>query len=324
MGNKIRKRLLITLQEAKGEYISGEQLASLLNCSRAAIWKHIDQLRSAGFEIEGIRKKGYRLIAIPNRVSPDEILLNLKTEQLGRKIVYEEVVSSTQEIARELAIKGAEQGTLIVAEQQTKGRGRLERNWESVHSKSILLSLILRPEIPIQQTPQLTLLTAVAIAQTLEQFAIANVQIKWPNDILIENRKVAGILTELQAEADQVSAVIIGIGINVNEKAADFSKEISAKATSLYEQLRVETYRATIIQQFLLTFEKLYGIYLKTGFYPIKLLWESYSANIGDNITAKTINTVIKGRALGIASDGALKVQTANNNIEKIYSADIF
>lgn len=305
------------------EYLSGQTLAETIGCSRTAIWKHIEELRKEGFELEAIRNKGYRIIKTPESVSADEIRLGLKTKFLGQYIHYEDVVDSTQKIAYRLAYEQALEGTVVIAEEQKLGRGRMDRKWYSPRYTGVWMSIILRPKIPLSKAPQLTLIAAVAVVQAIEELTDLSPQIKWPNDILINGKKMTGILTELQAEADQINSVIIGMGINVNQKQEDFQVDLQEIATSLAIEQGTTISRAAIIRAVLTHLERLYLLYLDKGFYPIKLLWEGYAISIGKDIKARTLTNVIEGKALGITDDGVLKIMDNRGEIHFIYSADI-
>jgi BirA family transcriptional regulator, biotin operon repressor / biotin---[acetyl-CoA-carboxylase] ligase len=322
--SEIRKRLIEAFTNAGNEYLSGQFLAEKAGCSRTAIWKHIEELRKEGFVLEAVKKKGYKIVQAPENVTADEISFGLKTDFIGRAIHYEEEVDSTQKIAHRLATEGAAEGTVIVAEEQLLGRGRLDRRWHSPKYTGIWMSIILRPNLPMQKAPQLTLVTAVAVVQAIEEVTNLLPQIKWPNDILISGKKVTGILTEMQADADRINAIIVGIGINVNQNRDDFPKEIQQIATSLAAELGQEISRARLMQAVFARLEKLYQTYLKEGFFPIKLLWESYALSIGKEIIARTVTGDIHGKALGITEDGVLNIQQANGEIRQVYSADIF
>jgi BirA family transcriptional regulator, biotin operon repressor / biotin---[acetyl-CoA-carboxylase] ligase len=321
--SEIRKKLLDAFSNNDEQYLSGQTLADTIGCSRTAIWKHIEELRKDGFELEAIRNKGYRIIKTPERVSADEIRLGLKTMFLGQSIYYEDTVDSTQRVAHRLAYDQSMEGTVVVAEEQTLGRGRMERKWYSPKYTGIWMSIILRPKIPLPKAPQLTLIAAVAVVQAIEELTELTPQIKWPNDILINGKKMTGILTELQAEADQINSVIIGIGINVNQKLEDFPIELREVATSLAIEQDVLFSRSEIIRSVLTHLEKLYLLYLEKGFFPIKILWESYAISIGKTIKARTLSNVIEGKALGITDDGVLKIEDQSGEIHYIYSADI-
>ncbi|MBU5213627.1 biotin--[acetyl-CoA-carboxylase] ligase [Bacillus sp. Gen3] len=323
MQSPIRKRLLEAFTNANGEFLSGQALADILGCSRTAVWKHIEELRKEGFELEAVRKKGYRIISTMDRVTGNEIRLGLKTSKLGSMIQYLDTIDSTQKVAHQLAQEGCPEGTIVVAEEQTNGRGRLTRHWHSPKFTGIWMSIVLRPKLPPFKAPQFTLITAVAVVQAIEQLCDLQPEIKWPNDILIKGKKVTGILTELQADSDKIHSIIIGIGINVNQTREDFPEELHSVATSIAIENGGKLSRSILIQQILANLEKYYQIYLDKGFAPLKLLWESYAISIGKDIIARTVNEVIAGKAIGISDEGVLKIQDKNGVIHDIYSADI-
>ncbi|EEL51384.1 Biotin--[acetyl-CoA-carboxylase] synthetase [Bacillus cereus Rock3-44] len=283
----------------------------------------MEDLRSEGYELEAVRRLGYRIASKPDKVTSNEIQLGLQTEFIGRTVYFEESVESTQHIAAKLAYEGAAEGTIVVAEEQTAGRGRLSRKWHSPKGTGIWMSIILRPAIPVHHAPQLTLLAAVSVAQAIEKCIGVNVGIKWPNDILIEGKKAVGILTEMQADPDKINAVIMGIGINANQSKEHFADEIKEIATSLAIESGKPIVRAELMQQIFLQMEKLYEEYIKNGFSVIKLLWESYAISIGKEITARTMKETITGTAKGITADGVLILEDRTGHIHHIHSADI-
>lgn len=321
--SQIRKDLLDAFTNAGESYLSGQHLAELIGCSRTAVWKHVEELRKEGFELEAVRKKGYRILKTPEKITADEIRLGLKTKFIGKNIHYEECVESTQKIAHRFAYEDVAEGTVIIAEEQRSGRGRMDRKWHSPKYTGIWMSLILRPNIPLPKAPQLTLLAAVAIVQAIEELTDLTPEIKWPNDILINGKKVTGILTELQAEADRINSIIIGIGMNVNQVAEDFPDELENIATSLRIEQGKKISRAEMIRGIFNNLEKLYLLYLADGFLPIKLLWESYAVSIGREITARTLMQTIVGKALGITDEGVLKIEDKHGVTHHVYSADI-
>ncbi len=323
MQSGLRSKLLEAFSNAEGGFVSGQKLSEYIGCSRTAVWKHIEELRKDGYELEAVRRLGYRITKKPDKISGNEIQIGLKTKTMGRHIHFERAVTSTQKIAHTLANDGAKEGTIVVADQQTNGRGRMAREWYSPSGKGIWMSLIIRPNIPVHATPQLTLLTAVAIVQAIEELTPLKPDIKWPNDILINGKKVVGILTELQAEADQVHSVIIGTGINVNHTLVDFPEELQKIATSIHIETGKHWDRALFIQEILLKFEALYSLYLNQGFRVIKLLWEGYAISLNRQIKARTLNGVIEGKAIGIDNSGVLLIETSDGSIKQIYSADI-
>ncbi|WP_040208390.1 biotin--[acetyl-CoA-carboxylase] ligase [Neobacillus jeddahensis] len=323
MQSELRKKLLDAFTNAGEAFLSGQYLAELIGCSRTAVWKHIEELRKEGFELEAVRNKGYRIIKTPESITADEIRLGLTTNIIGSNIYYEESVESTQKIAHHLSSENVPEGTVIIAEEQRSGKGRMNRTWYSPKYTGIWMSLILRPNIPLNNAPQLTLLTAVAIVQAIEEETGLQTEIKWPNDILLNGKKVTGILTELQAEADRIHSIIIGIGINVNQKMDDFPSELQDKASSLSIEKGEDISRSGLIRCIFKNFERLYLLYLEQGFFPIKLLWEGYAISLGKNLKARTLTNVIEGKALGITDEGVLKLEDETGFVHHIYSADI-
>lgn len=323
MQSDVRKKLLRAFSENEEEFLSGQKLSNMIGCSRTAIWKHIEELRKEGYELEAIQRKGYRIIKKPDKISANEIQLGLKTTLLGRVIHYEESVDSTQKIAHKLAYEQCNEGTIIVSDEQRLGRGRLDREWFSPKFTGIWCSIVLRPNIPPQKAPQLTLLTAVSVVRGIKKATGLQTEIKWPNDILINGKKLVGILTELQAEPDRINAVIIGVGINVNQTEEDFPEELKEKATSLRVQIGEKISRAEVLQAILKEIEDLYDDYLEHGFRMVKMLWESYAVSIGKQVTARTLQGTIIGKAAGITDDGVLLLEDSEGKTHHIYSADI-
>ncbi|MGG1573851.1 biotin--[acetyl-CoA-carboxylase] ligase [Fictibacillus sp. NRS-1165] len=323
MEGKMRQHLLQMLIQNEGAFVSGQQISDQLNCSRTAIWKHITELRKEGYVIDAVQRKGYRIVSSPDRVTEHEISARLKSDVLGKSIVYEESVKSTQEIAQKLSYEQKPEGTLVVADEQTGGRGRLGRPWQSPKGTGIWMSLILRPDIPLQKTPQLTLLAAVSVTKAIYKVTGLHAEIKWPNDILIKGKKTVGILTELQAEADRVHAVIIGIGLNVNVTSEDFNEDVREIATSLKIESGKETKRAELIAAILEEMELLYQEYLRNGFGLIKLLWEGYAHSIGRRIRVRSASQQLEGVAKGITDEGILLLEDDDGKVHSIYSADI-
>lgn len=321
--SQLRKDLLDAFTNAGETYLSGQHIAELIGCSRTAVWKHIEELRKEGFELEAVRRKGYRIMKTPDKITADELRLGLKTTFIGKNVHYEESVESTQKIAHRLDYEDAPEGTVIIAEEQLSGRGRMDRKWHSPKYTGIWMSIILRPIIPLPKAPQLTLLAAVAIAQAIEDLTGLVPEIKWPNDILINGKKVTGILTELEAEADRINSIIIGIGMNVNQTKEDFPSELQEIATSLLLEKGEKVSRADLIKGIFINMEKLYLLYLEEGFLPIKLLWESYAISIGRRITARTLKNIIIGKAKGITDDGVLIIEDEHGKTHHVYSADI-
>ncbi|MFB5661700.1 biotin--[acetyl-CoA-carboxylase] ligase [Alteribacillus sp. HJP-4] len=319
----MRDKLLKLLDDPSTEYVSGQEISTKLGISRTAVWKHIEELRKNGYQLEAVPRKGYKLTHTPNVASADEVKSRLNTTTIGKDIIFKKELPSTQKLAHDMARNEAEEGTVIVADQQLEGKGRLGRSWHSPAGTGLWFSIILRPDVPPHHAPQLTLLTAVAAAEGIESATGVKAEIKWPNDILFKGKKIAGILTEMQSDPDKVQAVIVGIGMNVNQEKHQFPSELSDKATSLAIEAGRTFHRADVIAAILERYEYLYFYYLKEGFEGVRKRWEALAVTIGKNITARTVAKTFTGRAKGITDDGVLMLETASGRIEYIYSADI-
>lgn len=316
-----RNRLINILSQHKDGYVSGQDLSEMLHVSRSAIWKHMNELKKDGYEIEGVANKGYRIVSLPKTVSENTIAWGLQTDWLGKTIVHRNSVDSTQTIAHQLALEGAKHGTIVVADEQTKSRGRVNRKWYSPKGEGIWLSIILRPNILPYLAPQLTLLTATVLANIFDEYCDVQPQIKWPNDILINGKKISGILTEMQAEQDNVLYVIVGIGININQIEID--EEIKERATSLRLETNQEWELVPLIQQILTSFEQKYDRYLHKGFNEIKQTWENYGFRMNERLKIESGKKKWEAIFRGIGEDGALLAETDEGKVEKIYSAEI-
>ncbi|ALX47940.1 biotin--[acetyl-CoA-carboxylase] ligase [Lentibacillus amyloliquefaciens] len=318
-----RNRLIDLLETYDHEYVSGQFLSEKLNISRSAIWKHMKELEKDGYFIEGVRRKGYRIVKSPDKVSENTLHWGLKTNWLGKNMIHKTTATSTQYVAHDAARENAEHGTVIVADEQTKGKGRMARVWHSTKHKGIWMSIILRPPILPAAATQLTLLTATALANAIAEGTTATPAIKWPNDIMINDKKTAGILTEMQAEQDRIHYVIVGIGLNVNHTRIEFPEGLHQKATSIKLETGIEHPTVPLIQQILQYFEHAYDQYMTAGFSPIKTKWESYGYKIGEKIRIRTKHNVFEAIFSGVAEDGALLAETEAEGVQKIYSAEV-
>ncbi|MBP1994765.1 biotin--[acetyl-CoA-carboxylase] ligase [Paenibacillus eucommiae] len=319
----MNEHILRIFSEHPDEFLSGEELSRLLGCSRTAIWKHIRSLREAGYEFESAPRKGYRLTSRPDKLDVAALMEGLKTKVMGRRLHVYEDVESTQIVAQSLVTAGAEEGTLVIAEQQTSGKGRMGRKWYSPRGKGIWMSLVLTPKIPLFYTPQLTLLTAVALCRTLRQLCAIDIGIKWPNDLLIAGKKVSGILLEISGEDERLRHIIAGIGISANLNVQDFPQELRPIASSLLIETSAPVSREAIILAFLKQFEELYEIYHEQGFAPIRLLWEALSVSLHRPIRVQTAGGVTEGIAESIDDSGALTVTTNTGEKIKVFSGEV-
>ncbi|MDO3679135.1 biotin--[acetyl-CoA-carboxylase] ligase [Paenibacillus ehimensis] len=317
-------RLIGLFEQSDGKFLSGEQLSEELGVSRTAVWKQIERLRQQGYRFEAVSRKGYRLLSKPDRLDMSRLQLKLETERFGRFVKYYGQVESTQIVAAHCVEEGAEEGTLILAEQQTAGKGRMGRTWHSPVGKGIWMSLILKPVwIPLLFTPQLTLLVAVALCRAIRSTTGVEAGIKWPNDLLVGGKKVAGILLESSAEDERLQHIIAGVGISVNLQSDDFPPELRDAATSLAIEAGRQVDRIEVLSRFLLEWEQLYELYRREGFAPIKLLWEALTVSLHRNIRCRTPQGEFEGFAEGIDEHGALQLRTADGSVRKLYSADI-
>ncbi len=312
------QQIVYFLKKAQG-HISGEELSHKFKISRAGIWKYIEELRRLGYDIVAIPHLGYRLLSVPDKLLSWEIDFELGTKIIGREIVCRGVVSSTMDEALQLAIQGVKEGMVVCAEGQTKGRGRLGRNWVSPKGKGIYLSIILRPAVSPQEVSRLTLLSAVAVCEAIMKITGIAVQIKWPNDLLVNNRKLGGILTELNAEMDRVKFVIVGIGINVNTS----SHQLPPLATSLKQEAKRNFSRIEMIQEILRSFEKWYVAFPSEKFLNILERWKELSVTLGKRIRIVDPQGMIEGEAFDLDKDGGLLIRSDAGTILKKLSGDV-
>lgn len=310
---------IISFLKGKEGYVSGDQLAHRLGVSRQALWKHVQELRDAGYEIVAIPHLGYQLVSVPDRLFPSEIHEGLKTRSIGKKIYYFDKLSSTMDEAMQLGFENAPEGTVVIAESQSSGRGRMGRAWVSPKYKGVYLSLIVRPDIIPSQTPVLTLMTAVSVCEAITHTTGLEPQIKWPNDIILAHRKIGGILTELKAELDIVSFVLIGIGLNVNNDRG----ALPEGATSLKEQLKDTVNRVALARNLLQNFETSYLRFKKEGPEPVLERWRSYALTLGKRVKVMYQKRHIEGEALDIDNDGGLLIRNDAGLVDKVTAGDV-
>ncbi len=310
---------ILDFLKKKSDYISGDQISQRLGITRQALWKHIQELKDLGYDIVAVPHLGYRLVSSPDRLFPSEISHQLDTRFIGKKIYYFDTISSTMDLAMELGIKGCPSGTLVLSETQTKGRGRLERGWLSPKYKGIYLSLILRPKILPQEASLLTLFSAVSVCEAVSQITALDAQIKWPNDILIHHKKLGGILTELNAEMDEVRFLIVGIGLNVNND----KKTLCSGATSLREQKNEFVNRSELLKEILRQIEKNYLIFQEKGALHILEKWREYSVTLGKRVKIFCHKQHVEGLAIEIDLDGGLLIRRDSGITEKVMAGDV-
>ncbi|GAF24196.1 LOW QUALITY PROTEIN: biotin-protein ligase [Bacillus sp. JCM 19047] len=316
------KSLLLRLLLA-GDYVSGEVISEQLNVSRTAVWKQIKALKEQGYTIQSTTNKGYNLLQAPDTVYAHDIEARVQTKTFGRDVIAYDSVPSTQPMAHQAATNSSHEGTLIVANEQTEGRGRLGREWVVEKEQTISMSLILRPTIPLTRAPQLTLVAAVAVARAIEKVALIDCEIKWPNDLMVNGKKLVGILTEMAADPDQLHYVIVGIGINCHQGKMEFHNQVKDVATSIYAECGQKINRSTLIAEVMNEFEWLYQSYVNDGFQAIKTLWEARALSLQQRVIARTPKGTFSGFAYGITDEGQLRLREDNGQEHLIYSADI-
>ncbi len=304
----MKAEILTILKDTDG-YVSGQELCERFGVSRTAVWKAMNQLKKEGYEIESVQNKGYHLVKTPDILSKNELVSIRKTKWVGTEICYFDVTDSTNTQAKSLGEGDAPNGTLVVAGKQESGRGRRGRSFESPAGTGIFMTLLLRPEIEPQNASMLTLVSALAVAKGIEHMVDLPVQIKWPNDIVINGKKVCGILTEMSAQMDYVNYIVIGIGINVGNE--EFPEEIKEVATSIYLESGKHVNRAMLIEKIWEEFEDYYELYEKTqDLSSLVKEYDSYLVNRGQKVRVLDPKEPYEGKAMGITDRGELIVDT--------------
>ena len=307
------------------EYVSGEALAQKLGISRVAVWKQIQRLKDMGYEIIADQNLGYCLISRPDLLIPQEVQRRLFTKYIGKEVYYFPELKSTNIMAKEKALHRAEginEGTLIIAERQSAGKGRLGREWFSP-AGGIWLSIILYPQLPPSYISRITLMTAVVVVRAIKMCTQIDPQIKWPNDILINEKKVCGILTEMSAELDIINWIVVGIGINVNIDHREFPEDIQENTISLKEVSGKEILRVKMVQIFLQEFEKYYESLKRKEFSSILKEWKLYSHTLGRKIRVDMGERIVTGEAVNINEEGALILKKEDGELVEIISGTI-
>ncbi len=315
--------ILQLLRERPSAFLSGEEISRRLRISRTAVWKRVKRLRLMGYEIEASTRSGYRLIQSPDLLTPSEIKPLLKTKWMGKRIHHFQTIDSTNSKAYQLALDGAEEGEVVLSESQEKGRGRLGRRWFSPPSLNLYLSVILRPKIPPHQAPLITLMAAVATADAIRKFSGLLPQIKWPNDILLRGRKVAGLLNEIHSEMDRIHFVILGIGVNLNTDEKRFSKEIRPTATSLKIEMGQRVSRKAFLQCLLFELERWYSVFLEEGSAAVLKAWRDRANIKGKEVKVTSFGETVVGTAVDVDSDGALILETGDGKQRRVMAGDV-
>jgi BirA family biotin operon repressor/biotin-[acetyl-CoA-carboxylase] ligase len=319
-GASLPDPVLRALRES-AEPVSGEALAASLGLSRAAVWKRINRLKALGYAIQGSPRRGYRLLGVPDKMLPPEIAAGLQTRLLKGPIYHFDTLPSTNDLAKELGARGAPEGTLVVAEGQSRGRGRLGREWNSPPGLGLYVSVLLRPPLPPTDLPPITLTAAVAVVRALRQAGGVSAGLKWPNDLVLAGKKLGGILTEMETESDRIRHLVVGLGLNVNNR--QFPAELADLATSLALTTGRTFSRLRLLQVWLEELESLYQRFLAREFAAILEEWQDYTVTLGRAVRVRQGEAEICGQALEVAADGALLIQIQSGEIVRVTSGEI-
>jgi BirA family biotin operon repressor/biotin-[acetyl-CoA-carboxylase] ligase len=319
----IDAQILAALRSAD-DSVSGAELAQQLRISRAAVWARIEELRSLGYDIEASPHKGYRLLSAPDVLHADDLLSRLgKTRIVGRDIRVFQETTSTNDIIEKLAYDGVQEGVVVFAESQTKGRGRLGRKWVSPARKGLWFSALLRPKLRPQAVTQLTIAAATSLVRAIHSETGLELEIKWPNDIYLHGKKVAGILTEMNGELDTVKYVILGIGVDVNLGANEFPADLRKVATSLRIELGETLDRAELAAEILRELDRDYGRIGSGQFEALADEFETACKTIGRDVAITVGERCLRGRAESLDADGALLLRTQHGHLERIIGGDV-
>lgn len=319
----MKAKILELLKQNKKLFLSGEEISRQIGITRAAVWKYIKQLQSEGYLIESVSNNGYKLVDCPDLLTYEELSENLKTNMIGSKIIHFDSIDSTNNKAKELAEKGEPEGTVIISEAQTSGKGRVGRLWYSKAYQGICLSIILRPNIDLLSVPLITQIACAAACKATMKIT-DGVQIKWPNDLLLGGKKFCGILTESSGEIDKVNYIIVGIGINVNQEKNDFPESIEKKATSIKIETQNQISRKNLVCDIFYEFEKMYMEYKENGIIDDVIDYcRRYSSIIGKQIIVERNGTGNSAKAVDINNCGQLVVEFESGNTECISTGNI-
>ncbi len=322
MTSSLRETILQLFRETPNGFVSGAQISKTLGVSRTAVWKQIEALRELGYKIEAVPSRGYHLLEAPDLLSAEELRAGLDDSLIGSDIRVFEETDSTNAQAMVLGDTGAPEGLVVVADRQTAGKGRLGRRWLSPGGVNLYVSILLRPTVLPLEASQLTFLSAVAVCRTVAEVSGLQPTVKWPNDILLNGRKMAGLLNEMSSETDRVNHVVLGIGVNLNMPADQIPTQLRYPATSLAIEAGHPVSRLGFARSLLTQVDLLYRDYLENGARPVLSAWEAYCDWTGTMIEVDCQNLTIRGIMTGLDNDGALLVRTATG-VERILAGDV-
>jgi BirA family biotin operon repressor/biotin-[acetyl-CoA-carboxylase] ligase len=318
-------KVLTFLKTHNTEYLSGQDLSDVLKISRVAVWKHIKKIQSLGYTVESKQKEGYKLTKNSDLLLPWEIISEIKTKKIGQRAYYFDVIDSTQNQALKMANESKNHGTIIIAEKQTGGKGRSGRKWISPKG-GIWISIILQPKFDISIITLFPIAASLALSYAIEKTCKMSPELKWPNDLTIKGKKLAGMLVDASFESNRIESLVLGVGINFNVNVKEIEKILKNTpnyygVASLNKQ-KNKTTAIKLIQSFLLELEKIYELLNTKQTKKIISEWTKRSSTIGKNVEIDTINGKIKGEAIKIDYNGALLIRNKDKT-DKIITGDI-
>ena len=317
-----RERILALLQRSEG-FVSGQAICRELELTRAAVWKQIQILREQGYSIEGISSRGYRLCGVPDALHVLAADPGVRTARIGRTIFVKDVTESTNDDLWELGRQGAEEGTVVIAEMQRAGKGRKGRQWASPANRNLYMSVLLRPHFQPAEAAMVTLMASVVLCETMQEVFHLRPQIKWPNDVLLEGMKTAGILAEMQAEQEGIHFLVLGIGVNLNMSRSMFPPDLRYPATSVQLVLGRPVERLPFARRLLERLDRGYESLLKDGGAPVLEAWKRYCAHPEEWLEVSTARGFIRGRFRGLDQEGSMLLEDPSGGRETIRAGDV-
>ena len=316
--------ILCALRQTQDQGISGAALSAQLGISRAAIWARIEEMRKLGYEIEATPHSGYRLLRVPDVLHGDDLVARLSHPRIiGREVRVFKETTSTNDVVEKMAADGVAEGVVVIAESQTRGRGRLSRRWESSSGKGLWFSVLLRPAMAPQAATRITIAAAVSIVRAVWATTGVQAEIKWPNDVQIRGKKLAGILTELNAELDRIRYLVLGVGVNLNQAVKDFPPEVAKLATSLAIETGAPVDRGALAARIMEELERDYARICGGGFEALANEWAQHCSTLGKQVRIQIGDRLVQGRAESLDAEGALLVRSSYGNLERIVGGDV-
>jgi BirA family biotin operon repressor/biotin-[acetyl-CoA-carboxylase] ligase len=313
--------VLRLLRSSRSGHVSGAALAATMGVSRTAVWKHIKTLEREGYAIEAVPSKGYRLFASPDVIVAGDVKQGLGTKTIGKEILHYAEVISTNTLAMDLARNGAVDGTVVIAETQTGGKGRLGRTWTSP-AGNLYISVILRPAVPITKAPLITLMGAVAVASAIRRQCGVPAGIKWPNDILLSGKKVSGLLTEMSAEPDRIRYIVLGIGVNANMDSGALQPDVRRMSTTLAAAMRKPVDRTALLRTLLAELDLWHHRFLK-GDADVLAAWNKLNVTLGHRVAVSGGGATLEGLARSVDAEGRLILRLDDGTLRQVAAGDV-